>query len=163
MELVVTQRKLPRECVHLQLKAKDIRAAFAKFDSDRSGSLDYAEFRKGLLSLGIVLSDEEFVALIDVLDNNRDGDIDYDEFLEDLRVLHPEQAAEEEAAKRHREALESVSKGDAADAEPATEGQAAADADGDGAEVEAEVDGDGDEEGKEGGSVLRQVAEAVEA
>ena len=164
MELVVTQRKLPRECVHLQLKAKDIRAAFAKFDSDRSGSLDYAEFRKGLLSLGIVLSDEEFVALIDVLDNNRDGDIDYDEFLEDLRVLHPEQAAEEEAAKRHREALESVSKSDAADAEPAPDGDAppVADAEGDGADAEHEG-GDEDEEGKEGGSVLRQVAEAVEA
>ena len=63
---------------------EELTQLMAENDFDENGSLDYAEFRKGLLSLGIVLSDEEFVALIDVLDNNRDGDIDYDEFLEDL-------------------------------------------------------------------------------
>ena len=41
-------------------KAKNVRVVFRNFDEDKSGSVDYAEFRRGLAHLGIALSDEDF-------------------------------------------------------------------------------------------------------
>merc|ERR1712166_21727 len=69
----------------VEQKAKNVRVVFRNFDEDKSGSVDYAEFRRGLAHLGIALSDEDFEILIDLVDNDKSGCIDYNEFVEDLK------------------------------------------------------------------------------
>ena len=85
IELVTQHTGLHRDRVRLKLKAKDIRSVFQKFDLDNSGTVNAEEFRIGLRSLGIKLSDTDFDDMIGALDNDRDGEIDYDELLEDMR------------------------------------------------------------------------------
>jgi hypothetical protein len=58
---------------------------FRNFDEDKSGSVDYQEFRKGLEHIGIILTDVDFQTLLDVVDNDKSGTIDYNEFVEDLK------------------------------------------------------------------------------
>ena len=41
--------------------------------ADKSGSVDYNEFRKGLAHIGIALTDVDFETLIDTLDNDKSG------------------------------------------------------------------------------------------
>jgi Ca2+-binding EF-hand superfamily protein len=62
-----------------------IRAVFRKFDDDKSGHLNYDEFRKGLLYMGVPLNDKEFDLLCKEVDNDGGGDIDYAEFVEDMQ------------------------------------------------------------------------------
>ena len=54
------------------------------FDLDKSGSVDYEEFRIGLKHLGVELSPEDFEWVLDVVDNDKNGEIDYREFVEDM-------------------------------------------------------------------------------
>ena len=61
----------------VEQKSKNVRVVFRNFDEDKSGSVDYTEFRRGLAHLGIAMSDADFEALIDVVDNDRSGCIDY--------------------------------------------------------------------------------------
>ena len=49
---------------------QNIRPVFRRFDEDKSGRLDYDEFRRGLLHMGIPLNDREFALLIKELDND---------------------------------------------------------------------------------------------
>jgi Ca2+-binding EF-hand superfamily protein len=60
----------------VEQKAKNVRVVFRNFDEDKSGSVDYGEFRRGLTHLGIALSDADFQALIDEVDNDKSGCID---------------------------------------------------------------------------------------
>lgn len=69
----------------VEQKAKNVRVVFRNFDEDKSGHVDYAEFRRGLAHLGIALSDADFQTLLDVVDNDKSGTIDYNEFVEDLK------------------------------------------------------------------------------
>lgn len=69
----------------VEQKAKNVRVVFRNFDEDKSGHVDYVEFRRGLAHLGIALSDADFETLIDVVDNDKSGTIDYNEFVEDLK------------------------------------------------------------------------------
>merc|ERR1712100_493647 len=69
----------------VEQKAKNIRVVFRNFDEDKSGSVDYQEFRKGLEHIGIILTDVDFQTLLDVVDNDKSGTIDYNEFVEDLK------------------------------------------------------------------------------
>jgi Ca2+-binding EF-hand superfamily protein len=69
----------------VEQKSKNVRVVFRNFDEDKSGSVDYDEFRRGLAHLGITLSDEEFQALLGIIDNDQSGTIDYNEFVEDLK------------------------------------------------------------------------------
>ena len=85
IELVVQHTGVKRDCLLLKLKAKDIHAVFRKFDLDSSGTVDYDEFRMGLRSLGIKLSDKDFGDMMGALDNDRDGEINYEELIEDMR------------------------------------------------------------------------------
>ena len=75
----------------VEQKSKNVRVVFRNFDEDKSGSVDYDEFRKGLKHLGITLSDAEFQTLIVVLDNDGSGTIDYNEFVEDLKHADEQQ------------------------------------------------------------------------
>jgi Ca2+-binding EF-hand superfamily protein len=63
----------------VEQKAKNIRVVFRNFDEDKSGSVDYQEFRKGLEHIGIILTDVDFQTLLDVVDNDKSGTIDYNE------------------------------------------------------------------------------------
>jgi len=69
----------------VEQKSKNVRVVFRNFDEDKSGSVDYVEFRRGLTHLGIALSDADFQSLIEILDNDQSGTIDYNEFVEDLK------------------------------------------------------------------------------
>ena len=60
----------------MQAKATNVRVVFRNFDADKSGTLDIAEFRRGLAFLGILLSDQEFANLLTVVDNDNSGTID---------------------------------------------------------------------------------------
>jgi Ca2+-binding EF-hand superfamily protein len=68
-------------------KSRNIRVVFRNFDEDKSGTLNYKEFRQGLIGLGIVLSDSDFDALVKVLDNDGNGEINYGEFVEDMKAV----------------------------------------------------------------------------
>ena len=75
----------------VEQKSRNVRVVFRNFDEDKSGSVDYDEFRKGLSHLGINLSDGEFKTLLDIVDNDSSGTIDYNEFVEDLKHLDEQQ------------------------------------------------------------------------
>ena len=53
----------------------NIRPVFRKFDDDKSGYLNYDEFRQGLLHMGIPLNDREFGLLCKEVDNDGSGDM----------------------------------------------------------------------------------------
>ena len=44
---------------------------FRSFDEDKSGSIDYVEFRRGLAHIGMELTDAEFGSLLSVVDNDK--------------------------------------------------------------------------------------------
>ena len=62
-----------------------IASVFRKFDDNKSGKLDYDEFRKGLQFVGVPLNDKEFDMLCKEVDNDGNGDIDYLEFVQVLK------------------------------------------------------------------------------
>jgi calmodulin len=59
---------------------KELRDAFAVFDSDGSGSIDRKELKRLMKKLGQKLSDEEVDAMMDEVDTNGDGEISFEEF-----------------------------------------------------------------------------------
>ena len=60
---------------------REIQAVFAKFDVDRSGSLDTNEFRRGIQSLGVGLTIGQIEKLRQLVDLDGDGEISFDEFV----------------------------------------------------------------------------------
>eukprot|EP01048_Picozoa_sp_COSAG05_P020246 COSAG05_NODE_3389_length_2090_cov_83.226017_1_plen_455_part_10 len=58
----------------------NVRKTFRDFDADRSGDLDYEEFRNGLQMLGFRVTDAEFTEVMKILDRDGDGTIAYEEF-----------------------------------------------------------------------------------
>ena len=64
----------------------DVFSAFKRFDKDKSGTLNYAEFGDGLKQLGVDLDPGDFDALVGDLDNDGSATIDFNEFIEDLRA-----------------------------------------------------------------------------
>ena len=69
----------------VEQNSMNIRPVFRRFDVDKSGSLNYEEFRKGLLFMGLPLNDSEFALLCKEVDNDGSGEIDYGEFVEDMK------------------------------------------------------------------------------
>jgi len=59
---------------------KELRDAFAVFDSDGSGSIDRKELKRLMKKLGQALTEAEVDAMMDEVDSNGDGEISYDEF-----------------------------------------------------------------------------------
>lgn len=53
---------------------------FNQFDKDNSLSVTREEFRQGLKSIGVPMTDDQLTKLIDILDEDGDGEIDYGEF-----------------------------------------------------------------------------------
>eukprot|EP01028_Stygiella_incarcerata_P009367 TRINITY_DN4425_c0_g1_i1.p2 TRINITY_DN4425_c0_g1~~TRINITY_DN4425_c0_g1_i1.p2 ORF type:complete len:155 (-),score=49.22 TRINITY_DN4425_c0_g1_i1:1075-1539(-) len=67
-----------------------IRAAFEKFDVDRSGSIDAWELKSTLEAMGQRPTDEEVFALLAECDEDGSGQIDFSEF---LRVIAKQKQA----------------------------------------------------------------------
>lgn len=59
---------------------KELRDAFAVFDTDGSGSIDRRELKKLMKKLGQALSDKELEAMMDEVDTDGDGEISFAEF-----------------------------------------------------------------------------------
>jgi hypothetical protein len=59
---------------------KELRDAFAVFDTDGSGSIDRKELKRLMKMLGQALSKAELDAMIDEVDTNGDGEISFAEF-----------------------------------------------------------------------------------
>ena len=77
----------------VEQKSKNVRVVFRNFDEDKSGNVDYGEFRRGLAHLGIALSDADFETLLGVVDNDGSGTIDYNEFVEGALPASQQQPA----------------------------------------------------------------------
>lgn len=58
-----------------------VRAAFAFYDADSSGTIDAAELRSLVADLGGYLTDKELATALSSLDRDGNGTIDEDEFL----------------------------------------------------------------------------------
>ena len=68
---------------------ESMRAAFASFDKDGTGSISVEELREVLVeNLGQQVSDDELDRLVKLADANGDGEIDFDEF---KALMHTEQ------------------------------------------------------------------------
>ena len=59
---------------------KELRDAFAVFDSDGSGFIDRSELKKLMANLGQALTDGELDDMMDEVDTNGDGEISFEEF-----------------------------------------------------------------------------------
>jgi hypothetical protein len=66
--------------VEKTLSQEAVRAIFGEFDTDKSGTIDAAEFKIVAYALGEKLTKEEVAAAIAVLDTDKNGTIDFDEF-----------------------------------------------------------------------------------
>lgn len=59
---------------------KELKDAFAVFDTDGSGSIDRKELKRLMKKLGQALSEAELDAMMDEVDTNGDGEISFAEF-----------------------------------------------------------------------------------
>ena len=59
---------------------KELRDAFAVFDTDNSGTISRSELKKLMKNLGQTLSDAELDAMMDEVDTDGNGEIDFAEF-----------------------------------------------------------------------------------
>lgn len=59
---------------------KELRDAFAVFDTDGSGSIDRKELKRLMKKLGQALSEAELDAMMEEVDQNGDGEISFEEF-----------------------------------------------------------------------------------
>lgn len=59
---------------------KELRDAFAVFDTDGSGSIDRRELKRLMKKLGQALTDAELDAMMAEVDTNGDGEISFEEF-----------------------------------------------------------------------------------
>ncbi len=59
---------------------KELRDAFAVFDTDGSGSIDRKELKRLMKKLGQALTESELDAMMDEVDTNGDGEISFEEF-----------------------------------------------------------------------------------
>jgi len=64
---------------------KGLGRCFRVMDDDRSRTLDFAEFKKGMHDFGVDLEPDEIKELFYLIDKDKSGTIDFDEFLVKLR------------------------------------------------------------------------------
>lgn len=57
-----------------------IKEAFNTFDDDKSGDIDYKEFRKAITTLGLELDDKKIMEMMRELDKDGSGTIEFEEF-----------------------------------------------------------------------------------
>ena len=87
-EAELEQLRKDNEQLRRALKvAPDIRAAFARYDRDNSGRLDYQELRNALQDIGLDCSMEQAANAIRQYDNDRSGQMEIDEFAQLVQKL----------------------------------------------------------------------------
>jgi len=57
-----------------------LKKAFKRFDIDGDGTIDMAELRRCLTTMGEALTNEQVDEMFDKLDADSDGKVDFDEF-----------------------------------------------------------------------------------
>lgn len=67
---------------------KELKDAFAVFDTDGSGSIDRKELKRLMKKLGQALSEAELDAMMDEVDTNGDGEISFAEFKAMMVSIH---------------------------------------------------------------------------
>ena len=80
-------------------RREQLKAAFATFDADGSGSLSLAEFTailKRNTDQNLEMSDEDIKELLETFDENEDGVLQIDEFIEAMDVIEGEDVEEDE-------------------------------------------------------------------
>lgn len=60
---------------------EEIRRAFALFDSDNTGKINFSDLKRVAQELGENLDDDELHAMIDEFDLDQDGEINEEEFI----------------------------------------------------------------------------------
>ncbi|XP_064609563.1 leucine-rich repeat-containing protein 74B-like [Liolophura sinensis] len=79
---------------------------FTSLDRDGSRSVNHKEFREGLLSVNVPLTEDQIERLIDRLDKDKDGEVDFSELIEGERAYKRKQLRlkmkKEEIAKQKR-------------------------------------------------------------
>jgi len=63
--------------------------AFRKFDKDSSGTITGEEFRMGLASVGLSLSEDQINGLLAASDTDHNGVLQYNEWINQLRSFRP--------------------------------------------------------------------------
>ena len=88
----LTAKKVEKKLAGIMYnKFANVQDAFRLFDEDKSGSVNYEEFRSILDHYGLSTSDSEFAELVKSYDHDGDGKIAYSEFNERLgKMLYPE-------------------------------------------------------------------------
>ena len=75
--------------VHEYLKKKTAEEAFAEFDTDGSGAIDFDEFKAMLPQLGVKMSEAKALKYFKVCDADNSGEIGIDEFRVALYTCDP--------------------------------------------------------------------------
>eukprot|EP00768_Dysnectes_brevis_P004997 gnl/Dysnectes_brevis/360_a399_9365.p1 GENE.gnl/Dysnectes_brevis/360_a399_9365~~gnl/Dysnectes_brevis/360_a399_9365.p1 ORF type:complete len:148 (+),score=33.67 gnl/Dysnectes_brevis/360_a399_9365:34-444(+) len=60
---------------------EELKESFDHFDTDKSGHIDFTEFKHALSSLGKQATDEELRALFEAADTDKSNTIDFEEFV----------------------------------------------------------------------------------
>lgn len=60
---------------------EEIRRAFALFDTDNTGKINFSDLKRVAQELGENLDDDELHAMIDEFDLDQDGEINEEEFI----------------------------------------------------------------------------------
>jgi len=67
----------------------NLRESFKKLDGDKSGGLDYDEFKILFTEFGLSYKDDETKKIFDYIDRNKDGTISFREFKHAFRLVNP--------------------------------------------------------------------------
>lgn len=74
-----------------QAGIKGIAILWANLDDDKSRTLTFDEFQKGIINHNIVMTKDESLQLFKLFDKNNSGNIDFEEFITALRVSQKDQ------------------------------------------------------------------------
>ena len=80
----------------------EIKEAFDLFDTDGGGTIDPAELKTAMTSLGFEAKNQTIYQMIADLDENKDGSIDFDEFLEMMTAKLGDKNSKEDIQKVFR-------------------------------------------------------------
>ena len=72
-----------------QAGIKGIAILWASLDDDRSRTITFEEFQKGIINHNITMTKDEMLQLFKLFDTNNNGSIDFEEFITALRVSNP--------------------------------------------------------------------------
>ena len=81
---------------------EEIKEAFDLFDTDGSGTIDPAELKAAMQSLGFEAKNQTIFTMIAELDKNKSGTIDFEEFLDMMTARMSEKDTREDISKVFR-------------------------------------------------------------